>query len=1129
MDNRMFQSPFRQILFFLFLLLSFGGFSNEYERLQFESIYLDEGLDFPNIRETVQDAEGYIWFGSGGGGLYRYDGAGMNKFSHNPNDEKTISSNMVTSFLVDAKKRLWIGTTSGLNLYDPYIENFTRYYPNHNHPLGYNQNVIHEIIQDSDGDIWIGTAGGISKMFEDSDTIGFEHLFISAPQNDSSLYSVRAIGEYAPGYLLIGTEHGLFWYNKKQNKFQLIDYEFTKNSFIYTFLIDHLGYGLVGTSNGLYRFSVDQLPKLTQVEAYYNSQMSNVVGRFTDNRINNLQIAKNGVLWVGSVNGLNLLYLPDLTGIPKAYNASYTASPCDPHSLTNNNINDIYIDREGTAWIGTTEGVSKNITRKYWFLTYPASVPDKNPIGQIEARSIIEDKQGNIWIANYNHGITIFQKDKNKYIQFPQDIFRCLTFYCVLPDDDNIAWLAAYDDEVGGLYQMILPHDFFTTLDFDAIKFRHFQDAEKNRKPGNINYGKWVFKDSKDRIWFLTREGGACKFDFKGDPLHAEPEIEQYWQQNGTQHGMYANNTSHIIEDHTGKIWLSTRGNGFGKYIDETNRFEWYSTTQGENHPNHNGLFCLHEDPQGYIWIGTNGGGVNRFDPATKQFMYFTENEGLNSNAIISIINDKHGNIWASSPDGISVIHPDLKTIQNFDLYDGLKGSYNARVALRTQKGEILFGGNKGLVEVYKNSSLIKDTIKPNIVFTKLSIKGQDIQPSNHEQNFLNLSINKTEKLTLTHRDFPFSIMFTLLSYTNPRKNQYTYMLQGLDDDWIDINAAYPQVSFNYLKGGDYILRIKGCNPENVWSDIKELKIKVKPPFYMTFWFLGLIIFIIGLVFASAIIFRIRFFREQTQQLNRLVDEKTSELQLANKQILNQNETLAKQRDELMSSNATKDKLFSIIAHDLRGPFGNVMNLSEMLSEQIESDLPRKKQHELAYYIYKGTLEVDTLLGNLMEWSRSQSKKLKYTPSEVILEDIIQFVFDLFSLTAKEKDNTLSYNISGKPMAIADADMLTSIIRNLVNNSLKYTDHGNVKINCINTDELYLEVIDTGIGMPPEVQQHIFDIADKKTSRGTMGEKGTGLGLLLVKEFVEFHNGTVYIESKETGGTKVKIHIPQKI
>lgn len=233
------------------------------------------------------------------------------------------------------------------------------------------------------------------------------------------------------------------------------------------------------------------------------------------------------------------------------------------------------------------------------------------------------------------------------------------------------------------------------------------------------------------------------------------------------------------------------------------------------------------------------------------------------------------------------------------------------------------------------------------------------------------------------------------------------------------------------------------------------------------------------------------------------------------------------QNDQLIKANATKDKFFSIIAHDLKNPFNSIIGFSNILLRDINT----LKNDEIVRFIEavnKGAKQAFKLLENLLEWARTQTGHIEFKPISINVNDIIKDVINESQSFADSKSIMIENKAESDISIKADNNMLDTILRNLVNNSIKFTESkGKISLNAYKTQEgVLFEVIDTGIGMSEELSSKLFKIEEKITNPGTNNEAGTGLGLLICKEFVDLHNGKIWVESKKGEGSAFKFLIP---
>jgi signal transduction histidine kinase len=242
------------------------------------------------------------------------------------------------------------------------------------------------------------------------------------------------------------------------------------------------------------------------------------------------------------------------------------------------------------------------------------------------------------------------------------------------------------------------------------------------------------------------------------------------------------------------------------------------------------------------------------------------------------------------------------------------------------------------------------------------------------------------------------------------------------------------------------------------------------------------------------------------------------------------NKTLKKINVELKELHAMKDTFLRIIAHDLRAPFNAIFGLTDLLLEDYQS-LTEQEKHQFIEHIANASKQSYQLLENLLLWARTNTGRMDFTPQECQLKSLVDETVQLLDPTAKNKNIQLLSNVPDEIKLTADIEMLKTVLRNLLSNSIKFTNEqdGVIKISADeNENRIRITVSDNGVGMPESVQQNLFRIDKSTSTKGTKGEKGTGLGLLLCKEFIDKHNGSITVESKVNEGTKFIIELPVK-
>jgi signal transduction histidine kinase len=427
---------------------------------------------------------------------------------------------------------------------------------------------------------------------------------------------------------------------------------------------------------------------------------------------------------------------------------------------------------------------------------------------------------------------------------------------------------------------------------------------------------------------------------------------------------------------------------------------------------------------------------------------------------------------------------------------------------MKTSKGEIFFGGYNGFNSFYPDSLKDNDFIPP-VYITDFQIFNKPVVYAVPGAQF-QTHISEAKEITLNWRQSVFSFSFVAINYTHPKKNQYAYIMKGFEKEWNYTDASRRYVSYTNLDPGEYTFKVKASNNDGIWNEAgTSIRITVLPPWWNTWWFRLVIIFTIIFIFASFFLSRVRQLKNQKILLEKSVAIKTTELH------------------EL---NASKDKFFSIIAHDLKNPFNAIIGISEMLKEEIRSGDPSRIE-EYAGLINNSAVQTLRLLENLLEWANSQSGKILFKPVPLKLSELLNEEFSILNDMATGKNIELKSSVTDNLTIIADKNMIKTILRNLISNAIKFTHkNGKVEVKAIiDNKQVEISVSDSGIGMTKETMAKLFRIDANLSTCGTENEKGTGLGLFLCKEFIEKHGGKICVESESGKGSIFKFFLPLDI
>jgi signal transduction histidine kinase len=299
-----------------------------------------------------------------------------------------------------------------------------------------------------------------------------------------------------------------------------------------------------------------------------------------------------------------------------------------------------------------------------------------------------------------------------------------------------------------------------------------------------------------------------------------------------------------LHEDRNKNFWIGTSRAGLFKLNRKNGAvLQWLHQPEKPNSISSNAVTDILEisDPQNhskyYLLLGTEGGGLNWFDPETGISRAFTVSDGLSDNTISSIVMDNIGFVWISTGKGLTRFDPKNKTFQNYDQRDGLPFSeFNPWAGMKSRTGKLYFGTPQGIIFFDPKELSADESDNPlPVVFTGLEVFNKLVTVGNNSP--LSRSIVDAETISLSHRDFIFSLKFAMLDFKKPEQNLYAYKMEGLHGEWIDLgNRA--RVDFTGLAPGEYVLRVKAANSKGIWNhEGATLKVFITPPFWQTWWF----------------------------------------------------------------------------------------------------------------------------------------------------------------------------------------------------------------------------------------------------------------------------------------------------
>jgi signal transduction histidine kinase/ligand-binding sensor domain-containing protein/DNA-binding response OmpR family regulator len=1069
----------------MLLLLSSGSNQAQTPAVRFEHLSSRQGLSNNFISSITQDQQGFLWFGTADG-LNRFDGYEFTAFQFDPGaGSSTLQNTIVTGVHEDRKGRIWVVTMGGgLHQVDKRTGKVTAY--SQRKALSYYWNVHFNLFEDRAGLLWLGTPLGLLRF--DPATKKFTRFPMERVNH--------IIGQDAHGDLLVEVKSRgqLFRFNAQTGRFTLIrlqlpklahnpsvwrraasgrqfalPYQTDKPVSPYAFMLDKSGELWIGTeANGLFRVKLtgDTLSPTAYNPGGLVYQAIYESGIFEDNA---------GVVWISSPEGLQQ--------IDKKTDqiVTYRSDPMQPGSLSSNDVRAVFRDRTGAVWVGTDNGVDRLSAHPKSFHTYPAHLP-KAPfrLPEHNFQAVLQDREGTIWLGSLQKGLYRWQANNGTLVHIPAK-----------PGDpkslasEGVSTL--FEDHAGQLW--VSTKEALHRLDKATGTFTRFATQVPAMCIDEDRDGKLWFGGSvglKGAVGCLDPQTARCYY-YVRDVLQPKSE-EAMLPKRTLSHFLILD----LLVGRNGEIWIAT-AQGLNRLGPTTGTFSYYQAGRvySPGLLTDNWVRALYEDEKGILWVGTHHGGLNRFDPNTGKFSYYSMKGGLGSNQVVSIAPDNLGNLWLGTGHGISRFSPSSGQFRNFDARDGLPDNECNLGSVHSHNGRLLFGTINGAVG-FEAAQIKQNTVIPPVHLTGVMVQ-EKMRPVPLEQ------------LELSHRENFLSFEFVSLNYDSPEKNQYAFQLEGLDKDWINSgNRRFAR--YTDLRPGTYTFRVKASNNDGVWNQAgTSLRVIVHPPWWETGWAYAFYAFL-----AFALIWLAR-----RQLINR--ERLRSELKL---------ERLS--AEKLQEVDALKSDFFANLSHEFRTPLTLIKaTVDKLQSAPIDA---RESDYQL---IERQARQLLDMINQLLDLSKLEAGKLALNAHPVELSGFLKDVAGSFAALFESRRLTFRYTLPLQPVWVnADQNNLMRILSNLLTNAAKFTPAGGqvqflVFLENLHSDALNVRITveDTGIGISAQQLPNIFDRFFQADSSITRSYQGTGIGLALVKELVELHNGVIKVESTPGTGTVFTIQL----
>ncbi|MEO8399213.1 MAG: two-component regulator propeller domain-containing protein [Ignavibacteriaceae bacterium] len=1046
--------------FFLFLFITANIFSQSH-KYKLDRLTIDDGLSQNSVNCIMQDKNGFMWFGTQDG-LNRYDGYNFKIYKHEPGNKNSLSNNYIWNIYEDKEGIFWISTFGGgLTRFDPSTETFSHFKRDPENISSLSNDFVFPVIEYPEGFLWICTDDGLNKLDKKN---GEVKRFLNNNNNTQGLnnHHIGSLVRQGNNNLWMISDSGL-------TKMDIAKELFThyksdpfdeKINFGNIYQIKNEDDNLIisCTAGVIYLDFKNKISKFLLKPEKYNTEKIKYI-------FQNTLLDKRGYYWIGSNNGLFLLE----KNAKKVYNYDQSNS-----EISHNNILSMYQSKSGVVWVGTRNGLNKidNITTAFELYKHDPLI--KNSYNIRDIKQILEE-DNKLWICT-SEGLTLFNRKNNQF-----KIIKNLpgsNYLLTILKEKNAYWIGTRG---GGLNKLTFENNS------DNFFVENFSVSEPTGLLANTI--QILFKDKQGILWIGTGGGGLCRLN---------PDEKKFKCYNKAIDGTGPSHSYifSILEDSFGNLWVGTATGGLNLFDPKSEEFLYLKNEEENlNSLSNNIILNIFEDDRKNLWIGTSNG-LNKLTIQLREnllkyfkdsvnlktdslFVRFDKNDGLPNEVIYGILEDDNKNLWFSTNKGIVKFNPQIKNpvIHIFDSNDGLQNNeFNQNAYLKLSTGELVFGGVDGF-NIFHPDSIKLNFYLPPVVFTdfKLFNESVPLNKRNNKNNKNKFSLEKfitnTKEINLSYNDNVISFEFAALNYINPEKNNYAYMLEGFDKNWI-YAGSQRNVTYTNLDPGEYIFKVKASNNDGFWNEQgASIKLFIPPPPWLS-WYAYVFY---SMIFAASVFLFIRFkIKSAKQEFEMQVKIEKAKLE---------------EREEVRKKSSA----------DFHDEAGNKLTKISLFTELAKGEAENPSLKEYLNKIEETTKELSSGMRDFI-WVLDPKKGTLFDTINR-LQDFANSIFNYTNVIFNVKGLTPEFKNYVLSMECRRAIIL--IFKEGINNSIKYSSADKIEL-LINVDKNFLQIIlsDNGKGF----------IVERNTN---------GYGLNNMKERANKINCEFNIESNSSNGTKI--------
>ena len=1002
-----------------------------------------------------------------------------------------LSNNSVASIYQDQNGYMWFGTFDGLNRYDG--NDFKVYRHIHTDPNSIQGNAISCIEGDFENNLWVGTtAGPVVFNAERSSFTPLQYYDTNKKIKPLNFTAYEIIAVHSLHMILVATKEGIVVYKEGEKigtaipfngKLNYIARSISYNAKKQIFYVFITGTGLCQydikskkltllnptiTGSNCIKLTNDGLWIGTDEGAYLYNHNLNTYSKnyFLEKTVVRDFYQQENRLWIAT-DGAGLFTITKNQPAPVLYRAS------GPVSLLNSkSLYDIFESKTGEMWFGTLRGgVSMMGEKPLYFNHFKSKDPltnkeDEDPAANFML-SFCEDEKKNIWIGTDGAGMRYWNRKQNTY-----DVYSTTSAAGRKIQSNFVTSIVRDADNAiwvamwkGGVCR----------IDPKSKAIQNFSIYNQITKKAEQE--SWLlFIDSKKTLWLAVTNGGALyQFDKKQNKFIC--------------YSTALRDVTCLHETQDGKIW----GGTFNSFFEIDTK-----TKKVKNYHSEYTIRCITEDENKNLWIGTVEGGLLLFNRKTGTFKKYTTQNGLSSNTILRLLKDKKGDLWMSTYQGISRLNPKNNTFRNFGVSDGLQGSqfsWNAGTELST--GEFIFGGINGF-NVFDPNTIKDKKNTGKFLLNDLLVNNQSLKLDSPY-----ITEKKLEMISgaeLPYEKSAVSFDFVYLDYVNSEKINTAYFLDGWDKDW-NYTSKNNRANYSRLTEGTYIFKVKTTDVLGNWTkEVTLATVKILPPWYRTWW-----AYTFYLIAAAGAIYAYVLYHKNKERLR-------YEIKLSRMEHKKDKEHAEKQ-----------SSMFTYMAHELRTPLSLIIN-------PLKSAMDRKNRSEDDLDLnlaYKNAKRLLSLTDQLLLFRKAETDLDELKISKINLNNLCREIYESFTQMAAVKSLNYQFIEEKTPAEIyGDYEKIEISLFNLISNAFKFTPNkGAITIEIIeNTADVSIIISDTGSGIPENEIDTVFEKFKQVQSKAS---NGFGIGLYVVKYFVNKHHGEIQCKSELGKGTSFTIILPK--